>query len=356
MIYKRILTIGLLLCLLISFTGAEYALAAEQAPQVQFSASGGDSEQKLVKGAALGGLVVLGIWGVSQLIGHYRAEKYQQRLTEGQAALQDGDYGQAIKKIQQAQTVNQTEEAEQLLAEAKNNYQHHHYQLGEQYLAAENWEQAYKEFERVKQYGTYREVEVKYQQAYKKLRELELKRIAVLKFSDSSRRFDLGGKAASLFTAKLLEKDPKFIAVIEREQLTEVLQEQKLQATGLVDSDTAQELGNILGVDYLVVGKVIGGSVTTNEEEEWVDVYYEDEEKKQYIIQKRAYTQIFFKLLEVNSAEVVLSKRVKKEELYEDSYYQGDSALVPSDEEILDRAVEEAVAVFVQDVYDEFEL
>ncbi len=86
-------------------------------------------------------------------------------------------------------------------------------------------------------------------------------KIAVLPFDDGSiqdrwwdKSWELGkGISDELITA-FLETD-KF-RVIEREQLDKVLQEQDFGTSGRVDTRSAAEIGKILGVKYLVMGRV----------------------------------------------------------------------------------------------------
>ncbi|GAB6138120.1 CsgG/HfaB family protein [Halanaerobaculum tunisiense] len=343
---KKLLIIGLLLILTVSFVGSDYAVAQE------FSA---DNEQTLKK-VGVGGLVILGVWGITKWISNHRQQNYQRYLKRGKMYLEEEDYKLAVKNFKQASNIKDDLEVEELLHQAKGKYQQKHYQLGTEYLAEEEWELAYQEFEKVNQYGTYLDTKQKYQQAYSKLKQLKLKRIATVKFDSNSYHYNLGSRATSLFTAQLLEKKPKFIEVIEREELNEILAEQKLGASGIIDSSTAQDIGNILGVDYLVVGEVISGDVSQTKDYQRVEVHYKDQKVKRYTVHKVAYTQVFFKLLDVTNGAVVLSQRVKKKETYKETYYEGDSVVVPSDQELIDEAMNKAVKVFAEKVYQEYEL
>jgi TolB-like protein len=51
--------------------------------------------------------------------------------------------------------------------------------------------------------------------------------------------------------------DHKSLAVVERRQLTSVLQEQKLAASGLVDPATAARVGKLLAADLVVSGSIV---------------------------------------------------------------------------------------------------
>ncbi|MFH0801549.1 MAG: CsgG/HfaB family protein [bacterium] len=85
-------------------------------------------------------------------------------------------------------------------------------------------------------------------------------KIAVLPFEDGSLKhwwsgdFRPGeGIADSMVTALV---NSKAFVVVERSELKKVLEEQGLGGTGIVDPATAAKVGKVLGVRYLVMGKV----------------------------------------------------------------------------------------------------
>jgi curli biogenesis system outer membrane secretion channel CsgG len=59
-----------------------------------------------------------------------------------------------------------------------------------------------------------------------------------------------------LMTTAMLTKGTGQIRLMERKRLEEVLGEQKLGASGLVDEDTAVKMGKLVGCQYMVTGKV----------------------------------------------------------------------------------------------------
>lgn len=68
-------------------------------------------------------------------------------------------------------------------------------------------------------------------------------------------RYDIGTGAADMLATEL-SKNPNF-QVIERAQLKSVLGEQVLGRTGVIDDATAAQKGKLLGLNYLVYGKII---------------------------------------------------------------------------------------------------
>ncbi|MEW6556854.1 MAG: CsgG/HfaB family protein [Elusimicrobiota bacterium] len=94
------------------------------------------------------------------------------------------------------------------------------------------------------------------------IKEQEMKqklRIAVLLFSDadikSYREKNIGKVVSNILIRKLV--NTKKFKVIEREQLDKILQEHKLKLSGVIDQESRLELGKILDVELLLIGKVI---------------------------------------------------------------------------------------------------
>lgn len=92
----------------------------------------------------------------------------------------------------------------------------------------------------------------------------EKKRIAVTDFENESQVHDahMGRGIADMLVVELVKN--KAYQVVERTKLQSVLKEQRLGATGAVDAGTAAKLGKLLGLDYLVAGKIVeAGAQTT---------------------------------------------------------------------------------------------
>ncbi|MCX7641318.1 MAG: CsgG/HfaB family protein [Elusimicrobiales bacterium] len=84
-----------------------------------------------------------------------------------------------------------------------------------------------------------------------------IKKIAVVPFSyaDNVQSTKDGAVIAERLSIKLINLG-KF-EVIERTQLDKVLQELKLQSSGVIDATSAKELGKILGVDAIITGTLV---------------------------------------------------------------------------------------------------
>lgn len=98
-----------------------------------------------------------------------------------------------------------------------------------------------------------------------------VKKIAVLNFENKNRRSELGSRLADYIITELLNehrgaanKDKIYIKgfrtnifeVIERNQLDKILKEQNIQISGFIDDEKAVEIGKILGIDVIILGKL----------------------------------------------------------------------------------------------------
>ncbi len=97
-----------------------------------------------------------------------------------------------------------------------------------------------------------------------------LHKIAVLPFDDGSikdrwwkNNWDVGKGISDELVTELL-KTGKF-RLIEREQIDKVLNEQNFGAGGRVDTNSAAKIGKVLGVQYLVMGRVTEFSFKSTE-------------------------------------------------------------------------------------------
>lgn len=303
----------------------------------------------------VGALVILGAWGGYKLFSGYRAEQYNNYLNKGRQYFKSDNYGLAIKNLQQAKDIKDSVEVNQLLTKAESKYQQRHYQQGIDYLKEENWELAYQEFKKVAHHGAYLDNNLKRDQAYKKLRQQRLKRIAVIEFEDNSYRYDLGTRTTGFLIADLLNLEPDFLEIVERDKLSTILQEQKLQFSGLITSATAQEIGNLVGADYLLVGKVISGEVTRDKVSELL-TQENGEEIEKIRVEKEAYVEVLFKLIDVNDGAIVISNSFEESKNYQESYFEDETKIVVSDEQLLNQTLKEVTARFSNVLIKEYSL
>jgi tetratricopeptide (TPR) repeat protein len=81
--------------------------------------------------------------------------------------------------------------------------------------------------------------------------------IALLPFSNGTRVSGVETSMAAYTLSALTEiKDP-FLKVVDRENMMAILQEQKLQLSGVVDDKTAVEVGKLVGAQVILTGTVL---------------------------------------------------------------------------------------------------
>lgn len=172
-------------------------------------------------------------------------------------------------------------------------------------------------------------------------------RIAVLNFENNSTWHYWGdnlGKAAADELVTQLFRTDRF-RVIERSQLESILQEQNLGQSGRVDASTAAQIGQVLGVQAILTGSItqfsierisggfagIGGSYS------------------------RAESMIDVRLIDTNTAEILLADEGQGEKRMGGGFFRGAGAEREFDagaaQEALRPAIEE-IAVKIVDQYD----
>ncbi len=97
---------------------------------------------------------------------------------------------------------------------------------------------------------------------YESTRKAGVKRIAVFPFEDLSGENKKYGAIEELVVDQMVSsvmKDPsatEFLELISRDQLDRVIAEQKLGLSGMVNDETAMEVGALLGVHEILTGKI----------------------------------------------------------------------------------------------------
>ncbi|HVE14607.1 MAG TPA: CsgG/HfaB family protein [Elusimicrobiota bacterium] len=80
-----------------------------------------------------------------------------------------------------------------------------------------------------------------------------IRRVALLGFDDFPRQPGSGNVVASIFEKHLLGAN---YSVVERRRVSDILREHAFSASGAVDPRTAKSLGQLLGVDALILGSI----------------------------------------------------------------------------------------------------
>jgi len=150
----------------------------------------------------------------------------------------------------------------QQLAEAKNNAADQHYQAGiliSQDKGIERQKQAAKEFKLAGKFVPgYKDAASRYEEA----RRAGIKRMAIMPFEDKSGKLGKYGALTETVTDQIISSvmsDPnamEFLELVSRDQLEQVVREQRLAMTGILDEQTAAKVGQLLGVHEMLIGQV----------------------------------------------------------------------------------------------------
>jgi len=148
------------------------------------------------------------------------------------------------------------------LNEAKQNAAESHYVAGTTLSDSPDLEQqkaAAKQYKKALSFvAGYKDAEDRYQAT----RKAGVKRIAVFPFEDLSGKFKSFGAVDQYVVDEMVTsvmKDPsatEFLELISRDQLDRVIAEQKLGLSGMVNDETAMEVGALLGVHEILTGKI----------------------------------------------------------------------------------------------------
>lgn len=88
----------------------------------------------------------------------------------------------------------------------------------------------------------------------------ELPSLAVVDFDTTATRYNfLGRQLAELINDAVINSN--LFDVVEREKLTSIVKEQTFSASGMVDPETAIQMGSIAGARYLMTGKVVSADI-----------------------------------------------------------------------------------------------
>jgi curli biogenesis system outer membrane secretion channel CsgG len=113
----------------------------------------------------------------------------------------------------------------------------------------------------------YRDVANKVEQTREKLMDRATVKIAVLDFEPPRAAPDAGSIVSGSIVTNLFKIGRKDFKVIEREALQSIIKEISIGQAGVLDVETAKEIGKIAGIDVILVGRVLQYKVDQNESE-----------------------------------------------------------------------------------------
>lgn len=249
------------------------------------------------------------------------------------------------------------------LKEAQQNAAEYHYQKGIHFSMtgseAAIQKQAAGHFKQAMSYiPNYKDSATRYEEARSKA----VRRIAVISFDDRSNTKDKYGILGDLLADQIIsgilqdKENTEFIELITRDRINQVLAEQKLSASGLVDENSAARIGVLLGAHEIMSGRVLQVNYTAPRttsvkltETANIEVEKENEDDPDKVeisceynkFIKTASAQILgsYSLVDVATGRIIAQETFTAEENFEDTWARvisGDArALSPADKALV---------------------
>ncbi len=219
-----------------------------------------------------------------------------------------------------------------------------HYQKGLDYEQSQAWKSAAVEFRLVRGYDpSYQDAATRYTDCRKKA----MIRICVMPFENVSGKTefgDLGTQLTDQIRSKAMNSQPEFLEFVDRAYLNQLLAEQGIQQSTVVDENTATTLGKKVGVQAFIFGKVL--SVVPNFPADIVKhgsnsvQVYKDKQtitlQAQYDIHQREASVAVgasFQAIEVEKGTVLASETVSEDAKFLCKWvlYSGSQEAIPSE-------------------------
>ena len=201
--------------------------------------------------------------GVSLLLGDFYEKDYQESKSiylknlydEGNKLLEEKKFAEAEKRFSEIKQLDPGYKDAGDLGDVA--YLEPLYQHGRSAMALEHYREAYEQFEKViGRKSTYKDASALRKECIEKGRFT----IALVDFKNASGTPGMEAKiAAYTLDALTSSKDP-FIHVVDRDNLQNIINEQHLQMTGIIDENTAVAVGELVGAKAILTGTVLSYS------------------------------------------------------------------------------------------------
>lgn len=173
--------------------------------------------------------------------------------------------------------------------------------------------------------------------------------VAVMPFVNATSEAGLDAKLSAYALEALSSVNDPFLKVVDRDNLQQILDEQRLGLSGVIDENTAVTVGELMGAEAIVTGTVLNyqisrGKISSYDREgfesykvkkynaEQDKYFYETKYKKtsykEYYGENKAVLSFQFKMISLATGEVILTKIIEKEEKDQVNYaiYEGDQS------------------------------
>jgi len=112
-----------------------------------------------------------------------------------------------------------------------------------------------------------------------------------------------GSTVSDRLVAKLVNN--QYYTVVERKQLSKILEEQALSLSGVIDANQAAEIGRLLGAEGLVMGS---GTYNVQDRGQWETYKEKKVEKKRYRIYRQVDIKFTYKIVNITTGSIIASK------------------------------------------------
>ena len=157
--------------------------------------------------------------------------------------------------------------------------------------------------------------------------------VALVPFENTTRAYGVEKKVQAFVLTDLSAIHDPFLKVIERDNMDVILREQRLNLSGMVNEQTASEVGNLLGAKAILTGTVLSysskpGKLMAREKDAYesyqVKLYNKEEDKNYFETRYKPvkYTEYYntnevsisfqYKAISLETGEILFSKVVNK--------------------------------------------
>lgn len=251
--------------------------------------------------------------------------------------------------------------------------------------------------------GSQKEIYKSIQQLKDKVRQRVIKKIAIMDFNPPTNSLDAGRLVTDSLLSHMTKNASGDVKILARDVLGALIKEIELGQAGMYDIETAKKSGKLKGTDYFIFGSLLQYTVENNKEEgqkmviatvgkerepnpqymTWLSANprASDEERKnapppfiekdktetiRYKVathRKTANVTISFRVVDVESGEVVITKTLKSKKEAVGNYSEGvdiagiayQKIELPPDSELLEKAVDEAITDLGHHVLSRFQ-
>lgn len=333
--FRRQVVYVLLAALIFPVLGPISARAVAAEHSVSLDADSNSGEALIVTGLIIGAIVLVAR-GISQ---KHKAEHYQRGLE----FMAQGDFDRAVEEFEEA---GKYKDAPVRLEKAKKAACVYHYELVKEALAQKNYLTAYRHLKKILALNPdYEDVPDLYAQVKAWLKPFLTVRVAVLDFDNRSGYYNLGRQASSFLINEIVNQDLEFVEVVERVELEKILREQRLWGSGYFDPESIQEVGKLLGVNYLVLGEILNADVDT--QTTYTVVTDEGKVRVRYRMEREATVSAAFRVVDAETGTVVVSDSITEEARDVDySYWRWGFGSLDSESELTQEALERIIDRF----------